>query len=86
MRFYYVRTIVGTLVRFEVRHIRDVQISRLRHDLSISVNDRVILSFREDLIFTNLRTNAKFRENKTLVKISNLHYSMFQFQVIVVPR
>ena len=37
------------------RHICDVQTSRLRHDLPISVNDRVILLFREGLIFTKLR-------------------------------
>ena len=36
-------------------HISDVQTSRLRHDLPISVNDRVILLFREGLIFTKLR-------------------------------
>ena len=36
------------------RHICDVQTSRLRHDLPISVNDREILLFREGLIFTKL--------------------------------
>ena len=44
------------------RHICDVQTSRLKHDLPVSVNDRVILSFREGLIFTKLR----IWENKTL--------------------
>ena len=39
--------------------------SRLRQDLPISINDRVILSFREDFIFTKLR----MRENKVLAKI-----------------
>ena len=35
----------------------------------ISVNDRVILLFREVFIFT------KFRENNNLANISNLQYS-----------
>ena len=52
------------------RHIfYDVQNSRLKHDLPISVNDRVILSFHEGFIFAKLRTYAKFHENKTLPKI-----------------
>ena len=46
------------------RHICDVKNSRLRHDIPISVNDRVISPFREDFVFT------KLRENKTLAKIS----------------
>ena len=37
------------------RHICNVQTSRLSHDLPISVNDRVILPFREGLIFRKLR-------------------------------
>ena len=37
------------------------------HDLPVSVNDRIISPFREDCILTKLR---KFRENKTLAKIS----------------
>ena len=49
------------------RHIYDVRNSRLWHDIRISVNDRVILPFHECFIFTKLR---KFRENKTLAKIS----------------
>ena len=52
------------------RHIWDVQTSRLRHDLPISVNDIVILSFREGLIFRKVRIYAKFCKNKTLAKIS----------------
>ena len=43
------------------RHISDVKKSRLRQDLPISINDRVILPFREGF---------KFRENKVLAKIS----------------
>ena len=39
---------------------------QLRHDLPISVNNRVILPFREGFIFTK----AKFPEDKTLAKIS----------------
>ena len=37
------------------RHIWDVENARLRHDLHISVNDRVISEFGEDFIFTKLR-------------------------------
>ena len=37
------------------RHICDVQISRIRRDLPILVNDSVILLFRYGLIFTKLR-------------------------------
>ena len=37
------------------RHICNVKNSQLRHDLHISVNERVILPFREDFIFTELR-------------------------------
>ena len=37
------------------RHICDVKLSRLGHDLLISVNDRVISPFREDFICKKLR-------------------------------
>ena len=37
------------------RHICDVKITRLWHDLPISVNDRMTSLFREDFIFTKLR-------------------------------
>ena len=37
------------------RHICGVKNSRQGHNLSISVNDRVISAFREDFIFTKLR-------------------------------
>ena len=37
------------------RHICAVRNSRLGHDIRISVNDRVILPFRECFIFTKLR-------------------------------
>ena len=43
--------------------------SRLRQDLPISINERVILPFHESLIFTKLAL-AKFRENNILSKIS----------------
>ena len=46
------------------RHICDVKNSRLRYDLPISINDRVISPFCEDFIF------AKIRKTKTLAKIS----------------
>ena len=51
------------------RLISGVENSRLRQDLPISINERVILPFRESFIFTKLRY-AKFRENKVLAKIS----------------
>ena len=37
------------------RHISDVKNSRLRQELPISINDRVILSFHEGFISTKLR-------------------------------
>ena len=51
------------------KHISYVKKSRLRQDLHISINDRVILPFREGLFSRNF-ANAKFRENKVLAKIS----------------
>ena len=63
------------------RHICDVKNSRLEHDLPISVNNRVILPFHEDSIFTKLRIYAyiyaKFHEKKTLAKISELGVPSF---------
>ena len=50
-------------------HICDATYSRLGHDFSISVNDRVISPFREDFIFTII-AYAKFRGNKILAKFS----------------
>ena len=50
-------------------HICDVNNSRLRHDLPISVNYREISPYREDLI-SRIFAYAKFRENKILAKIS----------------
>ena len=49
------------------RHICGVEYSRLGHDGPISVNGRVISPFRGGFLFTKL---AKFREKKTLEKIS----------------
>ena len=37
------------------RHICDVNSLQLGHDLPLSVNDMLILPFREDFIFTKLR-------------------------------
>ena len=54
------------------RHNSDVKNSRLRQDLHLSINERVILPFREGFIFTKLRlceVLAKFCENKVLAKI-----------------
>ena len=42
------------------RHISDVKNSRLRQDLPISINDRVILPFREGFIFTKIKSSRKF--------------------------
>ena len=41
----------------------------LEHDLPVSVNGRVIMSFREGLFSRNYE-HVKFHENKTLAKIS----------------
>ena len=49
--------------------------SRLRQDLPISINHRVILPFREGLFSRNF-AYAKFRENKVLAKI-------FEFTVTI---
>ena len=48
-------------------YLSDVKNSRLKQGLPISINDRVILPFREVYIFTHI---AKFRENIVLAKIS----------------
>ena len=50
------------------RHISTYKNLRLRHDLPISENNRVITPFRSNFIFTY----TKFSEYKTLVKISEL--------------
>ena len=47
------------------RQVCDAQTSRLRHALPISVNDRVILSFREGLIFKLINSRENFRINST---------------------
>ena len=39
------------------RHISNLKNSRLRQGLPISINDRVILPFRDGFIFTKLRKN-----------------------------
>ena len=54
------------------RHICDVKYSQQRHDLPISVNNRVITPFREGFIFTKLRSFAKI---KPLRKFPDLQYS-----------
>ena len=51
------------------RHICHVNNSQLGHDIPISVNNRMILPFREGLNFMKLRI-YEFQENKTLTKIS----------------
>ena len=50
------------------RHISDVKNSRLRQDLPISINDRVILPIREGFFSRNF-AYAKILENKVLAKI-----------------
>ena len=52
------------------RHICDPQSSRLRHDLHVSVNDGVNLRYFARVLFSRNFAYAKFRENKTLAKIS----------------
>ena len=54
------------------RHISDVKNSLQRQDLPKSINDRVILPFREGFIFTKLRIYAKFRKIKSSRKFPNL--------------
>ena len=67
------------------RHICDVQISRLRPDLPLFVNHRVILLFLAGLVFTKLKfAYAKFRENKALAKISE--FTVFRFICIISTR
>ena len=58
-------------------HISVVKNSRLRQDLPISVNDRVILPFREGFIFTKLRIcyMRSFAKINASWKFSNLQYS-----------
>ena len=51
------------------RYICDAIKLRLGHVLPLSVNDRVTSAFLKGFIFTNF-AYAKFRENKTLEKIS----------------
>ena len=48
------------------RHISDVKNSRVRQDVPISINDRVILPFREGFILTKLRKSSR--------KFLNLQY------------
>ena len=51
------------------RHISDVKNLRLSQDLPISIkDDRVILPFHEDFIFTNLRI-CEVSENTVQAKI-----------------
>ena len=57
------------------RHSFDWKISRLGYDSPISVVERVISSFCEDFISRNF-AYAKFRENKTLAKISEFTVNM----------
>ena len=49
--------------------IKDILVM-LRQDLPISINESMILPFREGFIFTKLRICELFRENKVLAKIS----------------
>ena len=66
-------------------HISDVKNSRLIQELPLSINDRVILPFREGFIFTKLRICAKFCENKVLAKISEFTVLLFSCLVLSVP-
>ena len=53
----------------------DAKISRLMHNLPLSVNDRVITSFRDDIIFT------KIREYKTLAKMSDFAVIFLKYPI-----
>ena len=71
------------------RHICDVKTSRLGHDIPISVNDRVILTFREGFNFTKLR--MCFAKIKSSRKFQNLQYKpkpkiieIFEITIIVI--
>ena len=58
-----------------LRLISDVKNSGLRHDLPISINDRVILPFCEGSIFTKLRIHMRsFAKIKSSLKFLNLQY------------
>ena len=73
-RFIYVNKIK--------RHISDVRDSRLRQDLPISINDRVILPFHEGFIFTKLRIYAYMRSfAKKSPRESFRIYSILVFRV-----
>ena len=54
------------------RHICDVKNLRLGHDLPISVNERVIVPFREDFIFKKLRLCEVSRKITPSQKFPNL--------------
>ena len=54
------------------RHISTVKNSRLRQDLPISINDRVMLPFRKGFIFTKLR----FAKLKSSRNFPNLQYTI----------
>ena len=58
------------------RHIYPVKNSRLWHYIPTSVKDKELLPFREGL-FSRNSASAKFRENKTLAKISE--FTVFCF-------
>ena len=52
------------------RHICNAKYSQLGRDFSISVNYRMISSFREDFIFTELPICEVLQKKKTHAKIS----------------
>ena len=61
------------------RHLCNVKNLLLGHDLPISVNDRVILPFREDFIFTKLRMHMRsFAKIKPWQKFRNLQYGCIE--------
>ena len=68
------------------RHICDFQNSQLVHGLPISVDERVIFTFREDFIFTKLRI-CEVSRKQTLAKMSGFtaskpHLLAHKFTVI----
>ena len=58
------------------RHICDVKKSPLWHDLSLSVNDRMISPFREYFIFQETSHMRSFAKIKPLRKFPNQQYTV----------
>ena len=59
------------------RHICDLRNSRLGHDIPISVNDRVILPFREGFNFTkpHMPSFVKIKPSRKFTNLQYFHFS-----------